>query len=176
MLILKIESSIIVEITIPPKSVNVSLNGVAEFNCTAVAANFVWKKNGMDVNNGIGTVIKDTIVNEVQSIRKSMLKLTVSSVIDIASNITCTAVKNSPFSNDESEPAILLVQGIAILWCIHAVCMCTCMHRYMHTQARMHACVTDRFAIWTVLKRAAALKMGQPALKRAAWPVLISYI
>ena len=100
------------EILAHPKSVNVSLNGVAKFNCTAVvSATIVWKKNGIDVNNGIGIAITETVVNEMQNIRTSSLKLMVSSLENKTANITCTAVKLSPFSKDESEPALLFVQG-----------------------------------------------------------------
>ena len=51
-----------------------------------------------------------TVVDESQSIRMSTLRVPVSSVDD-ATNITCTAIKNSPLSSDESAPALLQVQG-----------------------------------------------------------------
>ena len=98
------------DITIPPKSLNISLNEVAEFNCTAVANAFVWRKNRMDITTGITTVV----VDQVQSVGMSTLRMTVSSLMDNAANITCTAVKSIPFSNDESEPALLLIQGCFI--------------------------------------------------------------
>ena len=95
------------DIIIPPQSVNVSLNGVAEFNCTAVTTSFVWRANGIDITDGISPI---TVVNESQSIRMSTLTVQVSSIND-ATNITCTAIRPDPLSADESAPGLLLVQG-----------------------------------------------------------------
>ena len=100
------------DVTIPPRSVNVSLNGVAEFNCTGVASGFVWEANGMEVkDDGIGTFISHVIsVDAANGIRMSTLRMKVSST-DNATNITCTTLKSSPLSSDKSGPALLLVQG-----------------------------------------------------------------
>ena len=95
------------DILIPPNSVNISLNEVAEFNCTAVTTSFVWKANGMSINVGVSPI---TVVDESQSIRMSTLRVPVYSVDD-ATNITCTAIKTPPLSIDESAPAFLQVQG-----------------------------------------------------------------
>ena len=85
---------------------------MAEFNCTGVASDLVWKKNGAEViHNGMEIVITQVVVNEMQSIRLSTMRVMVSSLDSNGANITCTAVKISPLSNDESEPALLLVQG-----------------------------------------------------------------
>ena len=100
------------DVTIPPRSVNISLNGVAEFNCTGVASGFVWESNGMEViNDGIRTLISHAIsVDAANGIRMSTLRMKVSST-DNATNITCTALKSSPLSSNRSAPALLLVQG-----------------------------------------------------------------
>ena len=98
-------------IAIPPRSVNISLNGVAEFNCTGTADAFIWEFNGEPVGNDIGIVIMPTItVDEAENIYKTVLQVTASTV-DVAKNITCTAVSLSPVSTVESQPALLLVQG-----------------------------------------------------------------
>ena len=91
-------------VTIPPQSVNISLNGVAQFTCTGVASAFVWKENGIQTNSTNITqhnINVDTVSTiEVQG-----------SSFENGTNITCTAVSLVPLSVDESEPATLLVQG-----------------------------------------------------------------
>ena len=98
-------------ITIPPRSVNISLNGVAEFNCTGSADTFIWESNEEPIGNEMGIVISTTTVNEANSIRMSVLRVTASS-FDVSKNITCTAISLNPLSTVKSEPAILMVQGI----------------------------------------------------------------
>ena len=53
-----------------------------------------------------------TVVNQTQGIQMSTLQLT-ASIVDNVTNITCIALSTSPLSSDESEPALLMVQGIA---------------------------------------------------------------
>ena len=96
------------DITIPPRAVNVSINGVAEFTCTAVANSFAWEANGQQRDNEKGIVITSVLVNEVHI---STFRMTVSST-DNATNITCIAFRLTPLSSDVSNPALLLVQGI----------------------------------------------------------------
>ena len=103
------------DITIPPHSLNVSLNEVAEFNCTAFANTFLWIANNQSIviNNGIE--ISPVIpVDEAINLRMSKLRVPVSA-IDNATNITCSAVILDPLTIDESEPALLLVQGTCLL-------------------------------------------------------------
>ena len=102
------------DVIIPPQSVNISLNGVAEFNCTGVATGFVWeadgvelKDDGMDTNLNISQAIT---VDATNGIIMSTLRLKVTST-DNATNITCTALRFTPLSSNKSEPALLLVQG-----------------------------------------------------------------
>ena len=105
---------VIIDIIIQPQSVNISINEIAEFNCTAIASTFIWKANGITLKNTIQAQISSpTAVNSTQGILMSSLLVTVSSA-DNATNITCTAFSKLPVLN-ESEPAILLVQGIIIL-------------------------------------------------------------
>ena len=107
-----IDAIFILDITIPPKSVNISLNGEAKFNCTGIGNTFFWKANGTQLSNGkkYFITIVPLLVDEVQGLRMSMLRVKVAST-DNATNITCTAIKLDPFSiSNESEPALLLVQ------------------------------------------------------------------
>ena len=102
------------DITVPPKSVNISLNGEAEFNCTGIGSTFFWKANGTELSNDGKKIFiaPPLLVDEVQDLKISTLRVTVAST-DNATNITCTAIKLDPFSiSNESEPALLLVQGI----------------------------------------------------------------
>ena len=94
-----------VELLHSPQSVNVSLNEVAEFNCTANSDNIVWRTNGVDVNSG-----QILFIEIAQSIYLSTMKSNALASLD-NTNITCTAVKLTPPSSNESEPALLLVQG-----------------------------------------------------------------
>ena len=101
------------DIITPPQSLNISLNEVAEFNCTGIAETIAWKANGEEiVNNGETIVIPTAIVvNQTQGILMSTVLLT-ASIVDNVTNITCIALSTSPLSSDESEPALLLVQGL----------------------------------------------------------------
>ena len=101
------------DIITPPQSLNISLNGVAEFNCTGTAETIILKANGEEIaNNGETIVIPSLIVvNQTQGILISTLLLT-ASIIDNVTNITCIALTTSPISWDESEPALLMVQGL----------------------------------------------------------------
>ena len=100
-------------ITIPPQAVNVSINGVAEFTCTAVANSFTWHANGQQLSDRDGVSRTTVAVEEARDIRKSTLKMAVTAT-DNATNITCTAILLSPLSSDESKPVLLLVQGIVL--------------------------------------------------------------
>ena len=98
------------DITIPPQAVNVSVNRVAEFTCTAVANSFAWYTNGQQRDNEKRIVITSVLVNEVHI---STFRMIVSST-DNASNITCIAFRLTPLSSDKSDPALLLVQGLNV--------------------------------------------------------------
>ena len=102
-----------VDIIIPPRAVNVSINEVAAFTCTAVGDSFVWIANGIDIDEEVGTILTTVLVDEMEGIRRSTVRIPVSST-DNSANITCIAVSFSPLSKDESDPALLLVQGILL--------------------------------------------------------------
>ena len=107
---------LIAGITIPPRAVNVSVNEVAEFNCTAVANTFIWQTNGQQIDEGNVVKITNALVNGAQNIRISTLKLTVTSTND-TTNITCTAtlairqMKSVTLTIADSDPVLMLVQG-----------------------------------------------------------------
>ena len=87
------------DIIIPPRAVNASINGVAEFTCTGVANSFTWEANGLQLDNGPGVVIQPIIpVNETLNIRMSIFRIAVVSIKN-ATNITCTAFRSFPLSS-----------------------------------------------------------------------------
>ena len=96
-------------ITIPPRSVNVSLNGVAQFNCSGIGSLLVWSRDGTDLVNGNGIAITTVTIDASEDLLMSTLSLPVSSTN--ASNITCSVGRTSPLLKNESDPALLLVQG-----------------------------------------------------------------
>ena len=70
-------------ITIPPRSVNISLNEVAEFNCTGTADAFTWEFNKETVGNENGIVILPTItVDAAEHIYMSVLQVITASTIE----------------------------------------------------------------------------------------------
>ena len=91
---------------------------MAEFNCTGVCKDLIWMDNGHqlhDGDNGDRVNITHAIpVNLSQNVRMSILRMTVTSA-DNAVKITCIASWLKPISSDESDPALLLVQGMEIL-------------------------------------------------------------
>ena len=98
------------DITDPPRATNVSLNGIIELNCTAVANTFFWRENGQQLDNGInGVDITTVVVDGAQNIRMSTLR--VPATDSAAANYTCTAVSNNPFTNDVSGPVVVRKQG-----------------------------------------------------------------
>ena len=102
------------DITIPPRSVNISINEVAEFNCTAAASGLIWKSNGQQIHNGDSGVVITPTQTLSENIRMSTLRMTVTST-DNATNITCIAYSKPPTLSAESGPALLLVQGMKLL-------------------------------------------------------------
>ena len=105
---------------IPPGPVNTSVNGVANFTCTAIANAFRWEANGVQIDSNERIAINMAPVNAEQ--RRSTLDMTISST-DNATNITCTAISlnrqnestaGRSVTSDVSVPVLLLVQGMGI--------------------------------------------------------------
>ena len=67
----------------------------------------------MDVVSNGDSLIQTptTTLNQAQGIRMSTLRVKHFST-DNTTDVTCTAVVVSPLSSDESEPALLMIQGI----------------------------------------------------------------
>ena len=104
---------IITDITGHPQSVNISLNGVAVFNCTYVPL-LIWLADGVDqIVNGSNGYKFSTMPHGLPNIRTTTLEVT-ASVDNNNTNITCTAFSFSPLSNSKSEPALLLIQGMHV--------------------------------------------------------------
>lgn len=101
------------DITSYPRSMNISLNGEATFNCTFVGEVLVWEANERQIHSGQnGFEFFFVHLNETQSasLRKSTLTV-VASPDRNSTNLTCTAFSSSPLSSKRSETALLLVQG-----------------------------------------------------------------
>ena len=88
---------------------------MAVFTCTAVCNSIIWHGNGqqIDEDDDGEIVITTPLLNSTQNIRMSTLELPVSSTDD-ATNITCTAISDSPLTLIESAPVLLLVQGTSM--------------------------------------------------------------
>ena len=103
-------------IVIPPRSVNISLNEVAEINCKAIATFINWEVNGQPFDDttrskGFDDSALIVILNVTQNLRISTLRV-VGSPDSNGANITCIAIQLIPMiSGAASEPALILVQG-----------------------------------------------------------------
>ena len=97
-------------ITSSPQSVNTTVNRVAIINCTYVGDALRWKANGQNIfNNQNGFAIF-----EVPLVSQGLIMSTLTVVTSLDknnTNITCIAVSED-HSFDESEPALLLLQGM----------------------------------------------------------------
>ena len=113
------------DITDPPQDYNVSLNGIIELNCTAVANTFFWRENGQQLDNGInGVDIIIGVVDKARNIRMSTLR--VPATDNAAVNYTCIAVTTNPFEQDVSDPAVVRKQGNSLLMAVHKKERFTC--------------------------------------------------
>ena len=103
-----------------PQSVNVSSGDHAVFNCIAIATFINWEINGGPIDSDLinkGFETQLTIdLNVSQDLRMASLRVLGSSENDNTS-ITCVVVlqlASLVFLGNRSDPALLLVQGIAI--------------------------------------------------------------
>ena len=103
---------------IPPQSVNISLNEVAEINCIAIATFINWVTNGQPLENAIRDKGFDdssptVTLNETKELRMRILRV-VGSPDSNGANISCIAflhITATNVSTAVSEPALILVQG-----------------------------------------------------------------
>ena len=59
---------------------------MAVFNCTAVANSFVWRNNIIEIDEEMGTILTPVLVDEMEGIRKSTVRVSVSSTDNAANN------------------------------------------------------------------------------------------
>ena len=101
-------------IRIPPSSVNITLNGVALFNCTAIATLINWEANGEPTlrSEGFDDTAAPVVLDQTQSLRMATLRVVGSSNSNNVS-VVCVAVLVSSTIKpvERSEAALLLVQG-----------------------------------------------------------------
>ena len=102
---------LITDIVSSPQSVNISLNKVAVFNCTAIADSINWLINGSPFDNRSKYHKITVTLNEAKSLHKSTLTAN-ASPLNNKTKISCFVVTLKPFASLTSEPALLLIQGI----------------------------------------------------------------
>ena len=104
-----------------PQSMNVSLNGFAMLNCTAIASLITWEIDGLLIDSDIRDKGFDdsafvVTLNLTQDLHDTLLRVLGSPDSNNVS-ITCLAIiPITPFTNDvnTSEPALMLVQGKSV--------------------------------------------------------------
>ena len=97
---------------------NISLNGFAMFNCTAIASLITWEIDGALIDSdirgkGFDDSAPELTLNLTQNLRSTSLRVLGSPDSNNVS-ITCLAIiPLTPFTNyvKTSEPALMLVQG-----------------------------------------------------------------
>ena len=98
---------------------NVSLNGFATFNCTAIAISITWKIDSVLIDGdlrdkGFDDSASLVTLNLTQNLRSTSLRVLGSPDSNNVS-ITCLAIiPITPFTNDidvSEPPALMLVQG-----------------------------------------------------------------
>ena len=101
-----------------PQSMNISLNGFAMFDCTAIAIFITWEIDGVLIDGdlrdrGFDDTVSVVTIDAAQDLRGTSLRVLGSPDSNNVS-ITCVAgIPITPFTNDvnTSEPALMLVQG-----------------------------------------------------------------
>ena len=101
-----------------PQSMNVSLNGFAIFNCTAIASLITWEIDGVLIDGdlrdkGFDNTAPVVTLDAAQDLRGTSLRVLGSPDSDNVS-ITCLAIIPITLTTSDantSEPALVLVQG-----------------------------------------------------------------
>ena len=101
-----------------PHSMNVSLNGFAMFNCTAIASLITWEIDGVLIDSdlrdkGFDDSAPILTLNFTQDLRGTSLRV-LGSLNSSNISITCLAIIPITLTTndvDTSEPALVLVQG-----------------------------------------------------------------
>ena len=108
---------------------NVSLNGLAMFNCTAIAAIITWEIDGVLIDSdlrdrGFDDSAPTLTLNLSQNLRGTSLRVLGSPDSNNVS-ITCVAIiPITPTTSvaNTSEPALMLVQGKSVGYKISSTC------------------------------------------------------
>ena len=108
---------------------NVSLNGFATFNCTAIASLITWEIDGVLIDSDLrGKGFDDSAsiltLNLTKELRSTSLRVLGSPDSNNVS-ITCVAIiPITPITSDAntSEPALMLVQGKSVGYKISNTC------------------------------------------------------
>ena len=109
-----------------PQSMNVSLNGFAMFNCTAIATLITWEIDGVLIDGdlrgkGFDDATPVVTLDGAQDLRGTSLRVLGSPDSNNVS-ITCVAlipITLTTVDVNTSEPALMLVQGIATGHSLH---------------------------------------------------------
>ena len=123
----------LLDVVTHPQSMNISLNGFAMFNCTAIASFITWEIDGVLIdsdlrNKGFDDSAPTLTLNLTQQLHSTSLKVLGSPDSNNVS-ITCLAIiPITPFMNaiNTSEPALMLVQGEYACISAHVHNTCTC--------------------------------------------------
>lgn len=114
-----------------PKSVNVSLaTRKAMFSCKFRGHHIYWKQDGVSINFGPGQEFDVTTVtlNEAEHCRLSTLTVDIALSQNRSNNTRFTCAPFAlPISFADSEPALLLIQGMSY-FCQILYCLSTCVH------------------------------------------------
>lgn len=103
-------------IVIPPQSVNITLNKVAQVNCTAIASVILWAVNGEPAEHVNKEVFDDSgdlkVLNKSENLRMKTLTIT-GALCSNNATLACIAALHieDEFEYAESTPATILVQG-----------------------------------------------------------------
>ena len=100
---------------------NVSLNGFATFNCTAIASLITWEIDGVLINGdlrdkGFDDTAPVVTLDGTQDLRGTSLRV-LGSLNNNNTNITCVAIIPVTLTTNNvntSEPALMLVQGESV--------------------------------------------------------------
>ena len=99
-----------------PQSMNVSLNGFAMFDCTAIATFITWEIDGVLIDGGLrGKGFDDSAPTLTLNLAQDCTSLRVLGSPESNNvSITCVAIIQitlTTFNVNTSEPALMLVQG-----------------------------------------------------------------
>ena len=94
---------------------NISWNGVALINCTAIATFIDWEANGKQIDSfrskGFDDTAASVVLNRTQSLRMATLRVVGSSNSNNVSVVCVALLPSSDNIVERSTAALILVQG-----------------------------------------------------------------